>query len=79
LRMVPEPVPSAELARVVQENTFRVLSGGRNPGEQDYQSHYRRGSPGDWREHFDATHIDYFKKLYNPLLIKLGYESKEDW
>lgn len=79
LKMVPESLGAADLAQVVRQNTFQVLSGGRKPGEQDVQSHYRRGSPGDWREHFDDTHIDYFKKLYNPLLIKLGYESKEDW
>jgi hypothetical protein len=79
LKIVPDSLCSADLARVVQQNTFQVLSGGRSPGEQDIQSHYRRGSPGDWREHFDGAHIDYFKKLYNPLLLKLGYESKEDW
>jgi hypothetical protein len=79
LKMVPESLGAEDLAQVVRQNTFQVLSGGRKPGEQDVQSHYRRGSPGDWREHFDDTHIDYFKKLYNPLLIKLGYESKEDW
>lgn len=79
LKMVPDLLSVADLAQIVQQNRFEVLSGGRQPGEQDIQSHYRRGRPGDWREHFDEGHVDYFKKLYNPLLIKLGYESKEDW
>jgi len=45
----------------------------------DEYSHYRLGVPGDWRKHFEPVHIEYFKKLYNPLLLKLGYESDEGW
>jgi hypothetical protein len=79
LKIVPEQLDSDMLDQIVQLNSFQVLSGGREPGEQDVHHHYRRGTPGDWRSHFDESNVDYFKKLYNPLLLKLGYESREDW
>ena len=72
------PLPRALLARILSASTFETLSGGRRPGEEA-NHHYRRGLPGDWRNHFSARHIDLFKRLYNPLLIKTGYERNEDW
>jgi len=44
-----------------------VLSGGRAPGEE--MSARIPGAAGDWRNHFQDEHVDYFKGLYNPLLL----------
>lgn len=71
-------LPRAFLARILSAASFEALSGGRRPG-QEAAHHYRRGQPGDWRNHFGTRHIDLFKRLYNPLLIKTGYERDEDW
>jgi hypothetical protein len=71
-------MPRARLARILSASSFEVLSGGRRPGEEA-SHHFRRGVPGDWRNHFSTPHIDLFKRLYNPLLLKTGYERDEDW
>jgi hypothetical protein len=40
---------------------------------------FRKGKPGDWREHFTQKNIDYFKESTGNLLIELGYEADNDW
>jgi len=64
---------------IVERYSFERLSGGRHKGQEDPRHHYRRGIPGDWRNHFTPLHVEYFKALYNPLLLKLGYEADVDW
>jgi hypothetical protein len=68
-----------KILNAVQKNNFSVLSGGRKSGQEDYRNHYRKGMAGDWKNHFEKEHIQYFKSNYNDLLIKLGYETSEDW
>ena len=74
-------MPASELMirQVVDEYSFVNLSGGRRPGEEDVNHHFRKGVPGDWRNHFTPAHLDRFKALYNPLLVKLGYETDDSW
>lgn len=67
-----------ELATIVVKNDFSAKAG-RPKGEEDVRSHYRKGVPGDWKEHFEPRHVDYFKEHYNRLLLSLGYESEPDW
>ena len=66
------------VGQIVAANEFSVLAG-RSPGEEDVQDHYRKGLPGDWVNHFEAEHVAYFKEHYGKLLIKLGYESDDNW
>jgi hypothetical protein len=63
----------------VYNNRFAHKSGGRERGEEDVTSHYRKGVAGDWVNHFKEEHIGYFKQHYNEVLMKLGYESSYDW
>jgi hypothetical protein len=42
-------------------------------------STFRKGRPGDWREHFSAENRRLFKEINGDLLIRLGYESDNDW
>jgi len=42
-------------------------------------SHLRSGRPGQWREELTAQHIELFKMDGSRLLIKLGYESDNNW
>jgi hypothetical protein len=79
LDMIPNRISEADLHGIVNSYSFENLSGGRKSGVEDHAHHYRKGVPGDWKNHFTEEHVDYFKKLYNPLLIKLGYETREDW
>jgi hypothetical protein len=70
---------SYRLERIVQKNTFKHMAKGRQRGESDPTSHYRKGEPGDWKNHFTTAHKKYFKKEYGDLLIKLGYEGDYNW
>lgn len=72
-------VPPGALARAIRGCRFEKMSGGRQPGQEDSTSHFRKGTAGDWRNHFTAEHIAFFKRHYNALLLKLGYESDADW
>jgi len=74
-----DEISEEHLAKIIQANAFSVKSGGRNPGEEDLNSHFRKGIAGDWKNHFNQQHIDYFKEQYGDLLIKLGYEKDKNW
>jgi hypothetical protein len=66
-------VPRLRLEEILAATSFEVLSGGRSRGQEDVTAHYRRGIPGDWRQHFELRHKDYFAQLTGDLAVKLGY------
>ena len=72
-------VPPAALDGVTRQLTFEKLSGGRPAGREDIRSHFRKGLPGDWRNHFNDTHKALFKARWGDVLIRLGYERDNDW
>jgi hypothetical protein len=40
---------------------------------------FRKGKPGNWREHFTAENINRFKAATGDLLVRLGYEEDDSW
>lgn len=72
-------MPLHYFLNIVYNNRFSAWSGGRQAGQEDIYSHYRKGVHGDWATHFNAEHIAAFQQAYNPLLLKLGYETQPDW
>lgn len=40
---------------------------------------FRKGKPGNWREHFTEANKAVFKRKTGDLLIRLGYERDNDW
>jgi Sulfotransferase domain len=40
---------------------------------------FRKGKPGNWREHFTQTNKALFKENAGDILLHLGYESGSDW
>jgi len=40
---------------------------------------FRKGKPGNWREHFTPANKIHFKELTGDLLIRLGYEENNQW
>ncbi|MCJ7716383.1 MAG: sulfotransferase domain-containing protein [Anaerolineales bacterium] len=41
---------------------------------------FRKGQPGNWREHFTPENKIRFKRVAGDLLTKLGYEENDqDW
>ena len=40
---------------------------------------FRKGQPGNWREHFTDEHKQLFKEATGDLLVRLGYEQDANW
>jgi hypothetical protein len=40
---------------------------------------FRKGQPGNWREHFNEANRELFKEHANDLLVSLGYETDANW
>ena len=83
--MIPVPkrpvdaIPYFATDRIVDQLSYARLAGGRDQGQENVNSHYRKGVHGDWKNHFTREHIAYFKAHYNDLLVQLGYEEDENW
>ncbi|MFM8319505.1 MAG: sulfotransferase domain-containing protein [Chloroflexota bacterium] len=40
---------------------------------------FRKGQPGNWKDHFTPANIAFFKEQTGDLLVRMGYESSMDW
>ena len=40
---------------------------------------FRSGKTGEWKKHFTAEHKRIFKESAGDLLVRLGYETSNDW
>jgi hypothetical protein len=65
--------------RAVGSASFEKLSRGRERGQEDTSSFYRKGIAGDWENHFTARDRQIYKEEAGELLIRLGYERDLDW
>ena len=65
--------------KIIELKSFKRMSGGRKKGQENVKNHFRKGVPGDWRNHLTQAQIEVFKEKYNPVLLKLGYESESNW
>ena len=68
-----------DVPAIVDKHRFSRKAGGRERGVEDAHNHYRKGIVGDWRNHFEPVHVDAFKRNYNDLLLRLGYETDPHW
>jgi lipopolysaccharide transport system ATP-binding protein len=71
-------IDDSQLKNIVETNSFEAQTG-RRKGEEDIQSHFRKGIVGDWRNYFTDEIKDKFKELYGDLLIQTGYEKDYSW
>lgn len=67
-------MPDDVLRGLLADHSFAVLSSGRQPGEEDVVSHYRKGVVGDWKNHFTTAHVEKFKAVTNDLVALTGYK-----
>jgi len=72
-------VPASVWDTIMQANSFRKLTAGREKGEESTASHLRSGLAGDWRNHFTTAVSAKFKRLYPGMVPALGYEAGDDW
>ena len=72
-------IDPAALDEVLARHHFSRYSGGRDKGNEDIHSHYRKGIPGDWRLYFSEKTKAEFKRLFNDVLVLGGYERDDLW
>ncbi len=75
----PMQVTGEVLLGRVYDHRFEKKAGRRPKGQEDPKSHYRKGQPGDWRNHFTEVHVAAFKEKFGDLVVRLGYESDHNW
>ncbi|MDQ3943299.1 MAG: sulfotransferase domain-containing protein, partial [Actinomycetota bacterium] len=63
----------------VSSASFEKLSRGRERGQEDPSSFYRKGVAGDWKYLFDERDRQVYKEEAGELLIRLGYEKNDGW
>jgi hypothetical protein len=63
----------------VNSASFERLSRGRERGQEDLSSFYRKGVAGDWKNLFDERDRQIYKEEAGELLIRLGYEKNDGW
>jgi len=61
--------------RIVTENTFLKLSGGRKPGAEDRDSFYRKGVAGEWEKTLSPRARQIFSDSSGDILKVLGYKT----
>ena len=55
-------------------SAFENVSGGREAGIEDRQSHFRKGVVGDWREHLEPVTAERVSEIAGELIRDFGYE-----
>ena len=51
----------------------------RKIGQLQEKSHLRSGRPGEWRDVLSDQHKARCKEIFGDVLVKLGYETGQDW
>jgi lipopolysaccharide transport system ATP-binding protein len=72
------PISNERLGNIIIANRFEAITG-RKPGQEDIESHMRRGTKGNWRNHFTENLKKIFKEHFGDLIIKTGYERDYNW
>jgi hypothetical protein len=65
--------------RCVSSASFEKLTRGRERGQEDPSSFYRKGVAGDWKNLFNERDRQVYKEEAGGLLIRLGYEKDGGW
>jgi hypothetical protein len=61
------------VARALETMSFKNLSGGREIGDEDVSSYYRKGVPGDWCNYLAPDKQRETVERYGEELGRLGY------
>jgi hypothetical protein len=62
--------------RVSREQAIETLKAGIAPHKSGT---FRKGQPGNWREHFTDANKARFKEVAGDLLAQMGYEDGDEW
>ena len=78
LGLTGAPLEEARAQTIVDTHSFSKQAK-REAGEEDSGNYLRKGIVGDWKNHFTLQTRELFAKQAGAQLIKLGYESNDDW
>lgn len=67
-----------KLEAFIDKYSFKSMSK-REPGQEDKESHLRKGISGDWENSFSEDLKNCFKQKTGNLLVMTGYESDQNW
>ena len=72
------------VSHTVSETNFKAITQkkygmARNSGEQDNSKFHRKGTAGDWRNHFNEASCQLLEKMEGSSLRMLGYEKDSAW
>lgn len=73
LRFLGVDASAEQVVACREAGAFDRLSGGRDAGQENRNSFYRKGVIGDWREHFDDAARAAFEQSAGDLASQLGY------
>jgi len=71
-------IPPQWLRALLDKNSFQKIAG-RQKGQEDQKSHYRKGVAGDWVNYLTGANKELFKTRWGQLVVDLGYEKDLDW
>lgn len=72
-------VKDQHIEAISARRSFSKLAEGRLEGQEDVTHHMRKGIAGDWKSKFTPHLRNTFKARFGPDLIRLGYETGDDW
>jgi hypothetical protein len=73
------PIKESVVKDAVLACRFEKIAGGRKRGQEDINSHFRKGIAGDWRNQFTPRIKDIFKERFGEALKICGYEKDSNW
>jgi len=71
-------IPPEWLHDLLDKHSFQKIAG-RQKGQEDQKSHYRKGVAGDWVNYLTGANKELFKTRWGQLTLDLGYERDMDW
>ena len=69
------PATEDRINDMVEKNTFARLSGGRQRGQEQKKSFFRKGKAGDWKNHFSKEQADKYLDMAGDWFVRHGYET----
>ena len=79
LRFLGADAGEEAVKRSLEAGSFERWTKGRERGEEESTSFFRKGVAGDWRGVFNERDKQIFKEVTGDLLIELGYEGDDSW
>lgn len=79
LREVGVEIDEIRIREVATKLNFSAFSDGREKGDENVKSHFRKGVSGDYVNHFNELHKAICKQRIVQHLIALGYEKDLCW